>query len=724
MPSSLEAGWTGVDAGGVAGNAPAVSNQQATSHDAVQAARAAGTIDEKTAALYELLALFSPSRLPSEYQVEGPIGTLGDVAAMRIARTHLDEYTPTQAAAVEAMLADPEDPNWLIFPADMPARGLGATAGNCRTLFSASSGGGRFVGSPILTNHFSIRALLPTTGDVAKQEAIATRLRTAIDASVPDVGGKGSVDFGTYLDHVYEYYRDTLKMKEPSKLKKPAANGGRIPIYVATCDGSLNDAFAEPNDGFVFTSIQLGFEETNLRRVALPHEIFHVFESAYEVPEPSNDSAWPVEACAVAVEDLVAPGVRRYTGAFAANTAMPSGAGGPMDRSFKCPEEPIHTAYGGACKNRAAGDKRYDGSYSKFVLIKFLMRNHGLVLGDFWTQYAAKGGDPKDLIPKEQLVNFELALLGDVVGKPPFFDADDRAAFNRIPGLDLPTGDNERYTFRSDPSVVSSSKSFRFAPALALSKAKTLSQLDAKSSSIPAGGTHRILLEIPDDVRALVEDKTSQPIQLVIELQGCSNCAPSVAALSAEGAGPGRLLDPAPGDASIPATLTSYAKQIYDVSSDKMLPTYVMATISNLGDGPVTWKAGFTLVEACRKKCLDYYEKEHTELNCPEYMCQDYKDAVEPQYDDCIEANKVKRSDGGLWCGIVCNDYATGAPYRYNQLDECPDVEWRYDICSNGGVSDCSSMPGEFVPIPDFPRVSCHETVVNCGGSNGCFCNF
>lgn len=694
-----------------------------TSADLIDQDLAAEKIDSKTAALFALLAQVQPARLPAAYQSTKPYEGLPSVNAAVAVTAHLAEYGPTEAAAARAMLTDPEDPDWLKFPAEMSRFAEGAPS--CMANYDAEGGGGRFIGQKRDTKHFRIRAILPKLADVAGQQEVNRRIDEALAATVPGVGGVGTISFADYLDQVYEYYANKLKMTIPSDLPKVVANGGLIPIYVATCDGALNYA-AAALQGFIFVSVGMAFEEEQLRRVVIPHEIFHIFEYAYHVPVAPEGKDWPLEASAVAVEDFVAPGIRRWDGSFATNPNVPPGALNPMDRLFQCPEEPIHSVYRGPCNNRPDSAKHYSGDYSKFVLLKFLMRNRGQTLNLFWYELAQAGGDPSNLIDPDDLGALQLALLGDTPGDA-YFDAGDRAAFYRGSGkrnLDRAPGDAERYTLKVDPQQVIASKTYRFTPTDDVSESRTLKRMDSGSSPILAGATHRVLLEIPDEVASLTDPAAATRLALNFRFQGCTKCTVNVTAVQPGSSGPGQTFDTSYSATQVTASATAVTKTYFSTPVSQGQPRYVLAVISNLGDGPVTWKAGFTLVAACEKACGDFYKNQRLLQSCPQGYCKGYSDPTEKQ--ECITSqSNMTRSDAMFgWCPYVCTgDSDVSEPYPAQKSTNC-NYDWQKDVCSNGGVADCESVPAGFVPIPDWPNVPCTEIKSPVDGEGVADCSF
>lgn len=695
-----------------------VNPSETSSEERIQEALEQGQLDQKRAALYELLAQFSPERLPPEYYSATPLGGLPSIVPMRIAKANLDLYSATERAAVEAMLASPDDPEWLVFPPDMVVQNAGAGGGTCRSAFVTPSPSARVFDTPIDTAHFRIKVVAPASATAADKTDLVKRLKAGLASNTPGVGGSGSVAFGDYLDKVYEYYLNFQGMKDPGSLAGPAANGGRIPIYVALCDGQTNDAFAEPNDGYIFVSVGIGFEDATLRRVVLPHEIFHVFQNAYDIPATSRDWSWVGDASAVEAEDLVAPDVRRWSGAYASSPLLPAGFANPMDRSFQCPEEPLHTDYLGRCKHRTDSGKHYAGAYSKFVVFKFLIQNYGLRMGEFWTKLKAAGGDPRGLFDDQSIGQMQLALLGDLAGRNPYFDSGDRAAFFTAgtTSVDLPASNPDRYTYRMDPGAYGKSVAYRIAPSMDSSLSQTLKRLDNSSQPIqPGGGTQRILLEVPDAIASMPPGSCGATFAYLayIEFTNCAQCTVNMVEVTPDGSGPGRSFDASADDADAMASSYSIPYKQWSVDEGNPVPRFLLAVITNHGSGAATFKAGLTVQTACTGDCMKEYESVIQGLQCPELWCSDpCVDAgtCAQWHQNCLDSYKENLlTMPGTYCIYICH----GNPYPYKE-ESNPDCQrWLKPICDQSGVADCKTSPSAFIPVPAWPTARCQTFMIS-----------
>ena len=699
------------DAGDLDGNTPdglPDPDDESSSVDLIREAEDQGLIDGKTAAFYELLAQFAPGRLPAEFAAASPLSEAPSIVPAIVARANLDAYPPTQAAAVRAMLTDPEDPEWMSFPAELPVHNAGAGRG-CRANFDAENGGGRFVGPAINTRHFRIRPIGPKLEDVPGQEALRTRIDAALAAPVPGVGGQGSIAFGEYLDQTFEFFRDTLKMRDPTTvLEKPKMNDGRIPIYVATCDGATNDAFAESGTGFIFATVGLAMEDNDLRRVVIPHEVFHVFEAAYGLGDVTRDRAWPFEAAAVAIEDLVAPDVRRWSGEYRANPNGPPGIFFPMDRFFKCPEEPLHSSHGGSCKQRGSNPGRaYGGEYSRFVVFKYLMRNESLELSDFWTQYASAGGDPTGLFVESQLGELQIALLGDVQGQEPYFEPEDRTAFNGM--VDRAPEDVRRYTYRLDPTAFEKSAAVRMT-GQELSSTAPLKKFESGPLPLLSGGTHRILLEMPPEVDIRESGYLSDDyVRVALDFEGAASVAVNVASIPA-GAPLGRLLSPGPSGTALDRGGLPMDDFWMFFDDEDPPPAYLLLTITNFADNPVTYQGAINLPHACLKSCADQTAQYLLDIGCAQEWCEDDNQPAvcAAQYTTADTRNYAMIT----YCRQACTPISGLNQPLPPDDDTCGD--YRAELCSVSPTPDCEQCPVAFMSIPRWPDIECNDIMGDC----------
>jgi hypothetical protein len=601
--------------------------------------------------------------------------------------------------------------------------------GLCRQKYLDANGPHAVFGAPIDTEHLRIKVVLPKATDAAVGAAVHKRITEALASAEDAVGGGGGTNFRDYLDRVFEHYRDTLKLPTPAtRLNAPLANGGRLPIYVGLCDEPYtSDAFGNIVEGWIFISVKIGFEHPELRRVIIPHEMFHIFQGVDTTACGDNpDKEWPWDAAAVAVEDLIAPQVKRWSGKYAATAFFPAAgkALDPLDRCFRCPEEPLHTSYGGACKNRGAGAAAaYRGDYSKFILFKYLMRNTGLTLGSFWASYAAAGCDPKPVLEKDDyskslLADFQLALLADKKGAAkPAFDPADRALFRRAGlSVDLAASDPARYTYHLDPSLTYAKwEGQRVAPA-DVSSNGPLARLDSSALPLRPGATHRLLLETSP--RASAAHETVSQLELIPEAQGLQAVASLAASLDEEAGGPGHVWDPdAP--ASWPASLVTnklLGGTGPRVSSGDPVPRFIVVVLTNFGAAPVTYRLGLNHPAICETACGDFYQGYLLQKQCPQSWCaseapEDVQSCISGYTQHLREMVDGLYLTPGYFCPFVCRGFPTGLDVPPPAATGEPD--WGKRVCDEAGVgAQCSQTKMGLMPLHAWPKIACSDLVI------------
>jgi hypothetical protein len=699
-----------------------------SSDELIEEAMERGAIDEKTAAYYQLLAQFAPYRLPAEYRAQEAFHSLPSFAWQLVAEAHLSEYAPTEAADIRAMLASPDDPNWLLFSDDAMREFIPGKLG-CYAAYGSDkdNGGGRVLGDVIETKYFRIKALLPTRASIPDQERILDRVTAGLKTKVPGIKGQESLAFADYLDKVFEFYVNTLGMKSPLSLEKPRITPSKdgthnlVPIYVMTCDGLDNRASAAPR-GFILTSVQIAFEHPQLMRVVLPHEIFHLVQHAYQVPTRSADWDWPYDATAVAAEDLYAPDVKRWSGRYMDSGVMPKSALAPMDRSFRCPEEPLHSSSTGPCKNRGntLAPQRYSGDYSKFVLIKYLLKNSELNLDRMWTRYWLNDGDPRELVDTSELDEFHNALLADQSGELPFFEAEDRAEFVDQERLDFATERKPRYTFRPSPSLMAKSVGFRVSPFDTVSYAASgLTSLDATNLPIAPRAAHRWLIEIPEAARAMPDQERSV---LEVVMQTTDDAKVSVHALALVGndATPSRLFQA--GEDAVAGmhhhATTTFNRWYSHAPSDGPLPKYLIVVLVNHADTPLHYRAGFTFTYACHKACVDYFTSYLKSKQCPAEWCAMHEDVETHQtcidrYTQNMAAQVQGSTPDAFLCEWTCQNL-TFLDRPYDVVNETFSDGSRQplfidELCSASGIDTCTTEPAGFVPLRSWGDMTCED---------------
>jgi hypothetical protein len=394
-----------------------------------------------------------------------------------------------------------------------------------------------------------------------------------------------------------------------------------------------------------------------------------------------------------------------------------------MDRSFRCPEEPLHSTYGGACKNRGntLAPQRYRGDYSKFVLIKYLLKNNGADLDRLWTRYGLNDGDPRELIDTSDLDEFHNALLADQADQPPFFEAEDRAEFVEQERLDFATERKPRYTFRPSPSLMAKNVGFRVTPFDTVSDAANgLTSLDATDLPIAPRAAHRWLIEIPDEAR-VTPDRERSVFEVVTQTSDDAKVSVHALALVGNDATPSRLFQA--GEDTV-AEMHDHATTVFNrwymhTTNDGLLPKYLIVVLVNHADTPLRYRAGFTFTYACYKACIDHFVDYLKNKNCPAEWCEDHETAEMRQ--DCIDRytqNMAAQVQGStpdsFLCEWTCENNGRGLGKPYEVASETFSDGTRQslfidELCAASGIDTCTTEPAGFVPLKNWAAISCED---------------
>ena len=685
----------------------------------------AGEIDLQRATLLHLYAQFSPERLPAAFLTDAPTyGPVDTTWALRALRT-IDSYSPEEQQDIRAMLSPPDSPDFGNF-GSRALRGAGETKPTCRQSFMVGSES-LTIGTPIDTQYFRFKTMIPVKEGVDRQLEVRERLAKALAAPVKNIPGRtpAELPLGDYFDRVFELFlskgfndpRDTFTTDE--------MNDGRIPIYVVTCDGDRNDAAAV--NGWAFVSVGVGLEDPNFRRVVVPHEIFHLVQETYVGFDPRPEHAWPFEASAVAIEDWIAPDVRRWAGHLPVSDTSPAQfARNPMNRSFRCPEEPFHSMFEGMCKYRwntpAQAGKAYLGSYSKFAFFKYMEAKHGLDLADFWRRYGEAEGDPTGIIEPYQIHGFQVALLADVKGETPSFSAADRAEFYKRSAkvnLDVAPSNFTRYTFKLEEKHLKNNKGRRVAPTEQVFE-NAYRMFDANKAPLAPGATHRWLIELPPSTSEGDFDKL---LALTWEAQAAAEkLSITIVPLDGKPGAPGKVIDTA-SDFSIVWDYPLSAKQrehfpFFAEGPGVALPRLFLAVLTNFGKESINYRVGVAQPLECTRDCVSTYSKRLNSLGCPERWCASGDDPGDPA---CISGWRdwlpelLETGAAGLgwgFCQFVCDPANPEQPYPDTKQDH-PGGDWSQLVCDGGGLSrgQCREMPAGFVPWKDDLPLRCEDVV-------------
>jgi hypothetical protein len=686
-----------------------------TSEGLIDEARRNGTITDIQAAYYELLAETVPRLLPAEYQASVPALHPGSFIPRLMTNAFFDSLDAEQQAVVTALTAEPVDPGFMALPASALAHAGPAPVppppNTCASYFAAGANGepagGQQDGASVKSKYFEFIAIKPNAPSPdPSSTGVNARMRKWLDIAVAAEGpisrtyswdpaaGPLPPPFAQYLDRVFEYYLSIgLKDPRPAKtdagwvggLPSIARHDGRIAVYVAGCD-ARPDAVAAVT-GYIFAADSIALHDPWFRRVALPHEVFHLFESAYGVwfkryPDLSlRRESWPFEAAAVAMEDVVAPSVQRWSGVKKAGAILssepPPGQNWylPMNRFFACPEEAFHSVETnpkrcGSAPTRSPAQILYRGDYSKFVYFKFMMENRASFnMMNFWTHYAEKGGDPTTLVYPDDVAELNLAVLADVKGRAPYFRPEDRQVMAQLfPPMragDAPRpSDPTRYTatvFASEYNRQGKNKDWK------LTSADPVYTEDKEQPfpeyPVNAGATHRWLIHLPPEAQAAIASQpwtesaeqhtVATPFSVVVKVdKGEENLILTIAPLDGPPSQPGQTVnfdnegpaddlypkpDPA-GKTVVDCTGAwfAYEQKAWRVSnayrwpvSNGPAPAHVLLTITNastdLLGSDAAYRLGVSLPAKCFEQCANHYATEWVRQGCADLACQDCK---------------------------------------------------------------------------------------------------
>jgi len=668
---------------------------------------ATGKLAPKAYYYQRLLLGFLPELADKDYRPSDGKPAF-DVGALLYARANLASYTADEQQVIRAFTAAPGTPEFWNLPKGLVRNLAPGGAGECLKEYARDALVDGTVDTVVTdvakTKHFVFRMVRLKSYFPGDTE---DRVKKALAAKVPDVGGvKPEVALSDYLDRTYEYFvkgaRGTA-MRDPHGRLPFVPKDGLIPIYIPVCKrGTTHTNPCASPDGWIFSGVELGLEWTNLRRVVLPHELFHVLQYVYWGFATAPDSDWPFEASAVAVENLVAPDVRRWNGGK-------EDGGGPLDRAFKCPEEPLHTSLKGECsvtKNHPA--LLYQGDYSKWALFEFFLRSPDFEparLNYFFTRFQTTGGSAPQAMDqlrwKLRLPWYHAALVGSVSGEPDALAAV-RPHVGKSDSADYAPHWPDRWTYRLRAGFVKGkTHSWRFTPQDAIDQ---FTPTSISKALIPPGAAHRILIEIPADTKARDEllgiafkpsDRNLTTASYALD--GASPFQPSIQNMTViRGPGPafeGKLSR----IGSIPAKVAG--KQ----------PAFVLILLVNNSDAPVTYDLGITVTESCIEECSKHYNQRFQSCVVP--WCTEPQDGKVSQR--CVQELKedLEKSlglgggrlsfiRGATLCHYMCRN-SVAASLLDEPYAEGKSNQWKRKI--SGG----DDGPAGFISLEPWPSLDC-----------------
>lgn len=701
----------------------------------IQAALEAGAIDEKMAAYLRLLAAFAPSRLPDEFVGDVRSFPGHGVVAAAQAIEWLDEYGPTERAMVEAMLLPPSDPGFLRFPADDSDAsgqvGLRSSLPTCDEEFvDARVGlpGVPWTSQTIETKYFTVKVVAPGQVGATEAAAIEKRLAAAMARGTPP-GGKqipAQPDFASYLDALYEYFRDYLMGEDADPianisrrlvhkvlptLEKGSDGAQRIRIELLPCDWANAMALST---GHIVLPLHL-LEDDALRRSVVPHEIFHVFEFwKVEGIENHREGNWLIEATAVFVEHHLAPDVKRWSGKpFPGSDAR---FFTHMDRAFACPEEPFHASREGHCLGFERPHKLDRGDYGKFVFLEYLRGARGWVWPTFvrnlWNDLLRENGNPRPLFEEEEIAEFQLASVAERRSGTPYFEPGLRSS---LEGLHYPESNPERWTLHVDAGRYPDFN-YRATPYHATTSLQRNPTLEA---TLGPWGTHRWLIEVPAGVFPLEPwDRYPEETFLTVVTQKFGTPGSLrylLAPLTPAGSGTSTV--------DLGGDFVTRGTELPDLvrigqrkGEEKTAPQRLLVVVSNFSDQEVRYEAGVNIPWLCFVPCLGAFVDGYQSQGCTEWFCEkEYPDDQEG-YDTCLQTFFGEYS-AYIHCNYLCQPSAadgTGAdlhePYPRTVVVEGEAADFSLvaqAIYRSAGIAE-DTWAG-MTPIQPLPKLSCEE---------------
>jgi len=270
-----------------------------TSLQLIDSGLAAGELDEETALLYKMYAVFGDDALPEQYRSDKKFRNSDDVVAE--ARLKMDTLSAGTKEKLAPFFKRPDDPESYFnirYGQEEPAESsfipnAFATRGdpNIYTDFFTSADGKAKIWYPnrnVAAPPYGGGANVIYSSDNGKK--IAEQIKGFLDN-----------------DNILQEFKDLMQRS----LVSDGSRGGdsKFDIYVAPAGGDLGLTYCEgakPCSAYLIININIGTNRKKVLRTTLAHEIFHAYQYAYKYAEPKDD--WWSEATAVWAEDYIYPG--------------------------------------------------------------------------------------------------------------------------------------------------------------------------------------------------------------------------------------------------------------------------------------------------------------------------------------------------------------------------------------------------------------------------------
>lgn len=310
---------------------------RSSSIEKIEAALSEGRIDEDTALVHLLAAMYDPASLPAQFKSDL---TLTDAAPtegttlLAALSGRLDRLPAALRAKVQAFLRRPTDPQsfWYAQLGDLeagtrlvtrtPTPGpennsvfeYVDTAGATVRVWYVVSGG-----AEASTQAEELAAEFDASGMWQRERQVMLGHEPCSDSSLDDNGGDSSLDVYIMPRHVLSPRSDDrgeLVPFESAGLAIPLWTGGQCPVAT-----------------FLLVNSSLSFD--NLR-ITLAHELFHAFQFSFRTPiherTYEQDYSWWMEASATWAEDFIYPGLNtEWIWLKPGGWADKNGPSGPLD---------------------------------------------------------------------------------------------------------------------------------------------------------------------------------------------------------------------------------------------------------------------------------------------------------------------------------------------------------------------------------------------------------
>ena len=264
-----------------------------------------GELDEETAFVYKIYAVFGDNRLPEDFYVQRPFRN--GTSLVREMNRRWDSLSADTKALLEPFHKRPdEEDSWMNLRFEDSTDNTEvswlipnayATRVSAYTEFLTSSDNKIKIWYPNVSGEMNnIYNPGKTQVDAPTGKKIAQRIKGFLD------GDEIISEFETLLDQ---------------KLMSDGTKGGdnKFDIYVAPCGSDLGLTYAEhatPTPSYIIMNYGIGLKSDNVLKTTLAHELFHGFQNTYDYDDVKDN--WWGEATAIWSEDFIYPYVNSEHG--------------------------------------------------------------------------------------------------------------------------------------------------------------------------------------------------------------------------------------------------------------------------------------------------------------------------------------------------------------------------------------------------------------------------